>query len=113
MTLFVTLVIPVRFAAQVTGSGTTNFIPRWTGSTTLGNSKLFQTSGKVGIRTTNPAATLDVIGPTGSSGIGHDGFQGNRRQWRHQRRWRGDAAATRAEIRSLVEDFLRREDGHT
>ena len=29
--------------ATVTGAGTTNFIPLWTGSTTLGNSKLFQT----------------------------------------------------------------------
>jgi hypothetical protein len=35
----------------VTGSGTINFIPLWTGSTTLGNSKLFQTGGMVGVGT--------------------------------------------------------------
>jgi hypothetical protein len=59
ITLFAALAIPVQFAGQVTGSGTTNFIPRWTGSTTLGNSILFQSGGKVGIGTSSPAATLD------------------------------------------------------
>jgi hypothetical protein len=52
---------------SVTGSGTTNFLPIWTGtpglsSTTLGNSTLFQTGGNVGIGNTNPAAKLDVSG---------------------------------------------------
>jgi hypothetical protein len=47
---------------QVGGSGTTNFIPIWTNSTTLGNSTLFQTGGKVGVVTTTPGATLDVKG---------------------------------------------------
>jgi hypothetical protein len=49
-------------AASVGGGGTTNFIPIWTHSTTLGNSALFQTGGKVGIGNTTPAATLDVTG---------------------------------------------------
>jgi len=48
--------------ATVSGTGTTNFIPLWTNSTTLGNSALFQLSGKVGIGKTTPAATLDVNG---------------------------------------------------
>jgi len=48
--------------ATVSGTGTTNFIPLWTNSTTLGNSALFQLSGKVGIGRTTPAATLDVNG---------------------------------------------------
>jgi hypothetical protein len=34
----------VTAAAQVTGSGTTNFIPKWTGSMSIGNSVLFQSS---------------------------------------------------------------------
>jgi predicted membrane protein len=59
ITLIAALALPVRLGAQVTGSGTTNFIPRWTGSTTLGNSILFQSGGKVGIGTSSPAATLD------------------------------------------------------
>ncbi|HXM21768.1 MAG TPA: hypothetical protein VN948_10940 [Terriglobales bacterium] len=53
-------------AATITGSGTTNFIPIWTNSTTLGNSGLFQlgtgAKAKVGIGTTKPASTLDVKG---------------------------------------------------
>src|SRR5436190_10620776 len=36
-------------AAQVSGSGTANFVPRWTNSTALGNSLLFQANGMVGI----------------------------------------------------------------
>src|SRR5947207_13432487 len=65
---FAMLMFPVQLAAQVTGKGTTNFIPKWTGSTTLGNSALFQTGGKVGIGTTTPAAKLDVLGPAASTG---------------------------------------------
>jgi Chaperone of endosialidase len=45
-----------------TGTGTTDFIPLWTSSSTLGNSTLFETGGKVGIGTTKPASTLDVNG---------------------------------------------------
>jgi hypothetical protein len=48
----------------VTGAGTLNFLPIWTGASTLGNSALFQISGKVGIGTTTPGATLDVKGGT-------------------------------------------------
>ena len=35
--------------SSITGSGTKNFIPIWTGTTTLSNSTIFETSGKVGI----------------------------------------------------------------
>jgi hypothetical protein len=69
MTVLAALTTPIRLAALVSGSGTTNFIPKWTGSTTLGNSILFQTGGKVGIGTTTPAATLDVKGLNGSAAI--------------------------------------------
>lgn len=52
--------------AAVSGSGTTDFIPIWTNSTTLGSSVLFQSGNgakaKVGIGTTKPASTLDVKG---------------------------------------------------
>jgi hypothetical protein len=44
------------------GSGTANYIPIWTNSTTLGNSILFQMGGKVGVGTSTPAARLDVPG---------------------------------------------------
>jgi len=48
--------------SAVSGSGTTNFIPIFTNSTTLGNSALFQLAGKVGIGNKTPAAKLDVSG---------------------------------------------------
>ena len=47
----------------ITGSGTADFVPLFTGATTIGNSKIFQTvGGNVGIGTTTPAAKLDVAG---------------------------------------------------
>jgi hypothetical protein len=49
-------------SATITGSGKPNFIPIWTNSTTLSSSMLFEKSGKVGIGTQTPAATLEVNG---------------------------------------------------
>ena len=47
----------------ITGSGTADFIPVFTGPTTIGNSKLFQTiGGNFGFGTTTPAAKVDVKG---------------------------------------------------
>jgi hypothetical protein len=47
----------------ITGSGTADFIPRFTGPTTVANSNIFETvGGNVGIATTTPAAKLDVAG---------------------------------------------------
>ena len=51
--------------ASVGGRGTTNYIPIWTSSTTLGNSAFFQTGGKVGLGTTAPGAKLEAVGGTG------------------------------------------------
>ena len=42
------------------GSGTANYIPKFTGATTLGNSVIYQTASKVGIGTTTPEYELDV-----------------------------------------------------
>jgi len=46
----------------VGGTGTTNYIPIWTNSTTLGNSILYQTGNNVGIGNTSPASKLEVGG---------------------------------------------------
>ncbi len=47
----------------ITGSGTADFIPRFTGTTTIGNSNIFETiGGNVGVATTTPGAKLDVNG---------------------------------------------------
>ncbi len=42
-------------AGGIGGSGTTKYISKFTGSTTIGNSVIYETSGYVGIRTTDPA----------------------------------------------------------
>jgi hypothetical protein len=61
------LLLPI--AAQVGGTGTTNHVPLWTDSSTLGNSVLFQSGGNIGVGNTTPSAILDVQGKTGTSGI--------------------------------------------
>ena len=55
------------FSGTVTGGGTTNYVPKWTGSTGLGNSQIFDDGTNVGIGTTSPSAKLDVISPTSGS----------------------------------------------
>jgi hypothetical protein len=67
--LIVTLFILSAPAQVSTGTGTTNFIPRWTGAHSQGNSLLFQsTAGNIGIGTTGPSSKLDVRGSTSISG---------------------------------------------
>jgi hypothetical protein len=46
----------------ITGSGTVNRIPKFTGASTLGNSLIFDNGTNVGIGTTSPSARLHVAG---------------------------------------------------
>jgi len=56
---------PNSQATNITGSGTADYLPVFTGTTTIGNSKVYQnSSGDIGIGTTSPAATLDANGKT-------------------------------------------------
>ncbi len=48
--------------SNVTGKGTTDYVPLWLSATKLGNSIMFQSSSGIGIGTTSPAAKLDVNG---------------------------------------------------
>jgi len=58
----------------VTGSGTLNYIPKWTpNGTTLGNSLIFDDGTNVGIGTTTPSYILDVAGVSRiTDGVGTD-----------------------------------------
>jgi hypothetical protein len=60
------------------GSGTTNYLAKFTGSTTIGNSNIFDNGTNVGIGTTTPSYKLDIVGalrlqpssaPTGANGV--------------------------------------------
>lgn len=60
-------------AQTVTGSGTTNTIPQFTGSTTVGNSPIVQFNGNIGIGTQTPLYPLNVF-----AGFGPSPFRGPR-----------------------------------
>src|SRR4029077_8805125 len=47
-------------AQKITGSGTTNTIPQFTSSTSIGDSPLLQFNGNIGINSANPAAKFEV-----------------------------------------------------
>jgi len=49
-------------ASGIGGSGTTNYFPIFTGTSTIGNSVVYQTGSNVGVGTTSPSYKLDVTG---------------------------------------------------
>jgi hypothetical protein len=54
------------------GSGTANYISKFTGPASLGNSAIYETGGNIGIGTTNPQAKLDIhVTSGGAATIGH------------------------------------------
>ena len=54
----------------VSGSGSTNYVAKWTGPNTLGNSIIYDNGSAVGIGTTAPGAKLDVAGSIIADGFG-------------------------------------------
>jgi len=48
------------FNSRANASGTTNYVPKFTGASTLGNSLIFDNGTNVGIGTTNPSAKLHL-----------------------------------------------------
>jgi hypothetical protein len=50
----------------ITGTGTTNFLPKFTGASTLGNSLIFDNGTNVGIGTTSPTYKFDINNVGGS-----------------------------------------------
>jgi hypothetical protein len=60
-------VFSVAATGQVTGSGTTNKVPKFTSSTMVGDSAITESNGNVGIGTTTPGNPLSVVGYSGGS----------------------------------------------
>lgn len=50
----------------ISGSGTTNYLPKFTGSTSVGNSLVYDNGTNVGIGTTSPSSLLHVGGSSGA-----------------------------------------------
>src|SRR3989344_7474630 len=51
---------------NVSGGGTANYIPQWSGTSTLNNSPIYTTGGFVGIGTTNPVNPLHIVSSAGT-----------------------------------------------
>ena len=51
------------------GSGITGYIPKFTGPATVGNSVIYETGGYIGIGTTSPTYTLEVVGSLRTDGL--------------------------------------------
>ena len=67
-------------SGNLTGSGTAGQITKWTGGTSLGDSALTESGGKVGIGTTNPVSVFHIIGshPVTSTLAGTNATEGLR-----------------------------------
>ena len=53
--------------APATGTGTTNYVPKWTSSSTLGNSQFYDNGTNIGIGTTTPKGKFTIAGPGGDN----------------------------------------------
>jgi hypothetical protein len=49
-------------ASGIVGGGTSNYVPKFLSSNSIGNSVIYESAGNVGIGTTSPAAKLNVVG---------------------------------------------------
>ena len=65
-----------RLSVFAGGSGTANYIPKWTSTGALGNSLLFDDGSNVGIGTATPGAKLDVAGRIWQTNTGQSVFLG-------------------------------------
>ena len=54
--------VDITAIQTLSGSGTANYLTKWTNTTVLGNSILYETSSKIGIGTTSPTEKLHVNG---------------------------------------------------
>lgn len=55
-------------ASGVTGNGTANYLSKWTGTTSISNSVIYDNGTNVGFGTTGPAYKIDVVGDVNVTG---------------------------------------------
>jgi hypothetical protein len=71
--------------ATVGGGGTTNYLPRWTNASNLGDSQLYQAGNNIGLGTTTPGGRLQLVtAGSGSKGLivaGVASQTGNLQEW--------------------------------
>lgn len=60
-------IITTAIPSTISGTGTTNYVPKFTSSSAIGNSLIFDNGTNVGIGTASPATALDVSGSITSS----------------------------------------------
>lgn len=58
-----------RLSGNVGGSGIANYLPKFTGASTVGNSTIFENGGNVGVGTQTPGAKLEVNGALKLGGV--------------------------------------------
>jgi hypothetical protein len=63
--------VDITAIQTLSGSGTTNYLTKWTNTTVLGNSILYETSSKIGIGTITPTEKLHVNGNVAVDGELH------------------------------------------
>jgi hypothetical protein len=72
----------IALATGSSVSGTSNYIPIFTGANSLGNSTIYESSGFVGIGTTSPSAPLNIYTTNDPSlTLNHTGTSGNVGLW--------------------------------
>jgi hypothetical protein len=57
------------FTAGISGTGTTNFLTKWTGTSTVSNSLIYDNGTNVGIGTTSATRLLTIQGGTSNAGL--------------------------------------------
>jgi hypothetical protein len=63
--------VDITAIQTLSGSGTANYLTKWTNTTVLGNSILYETSSKIGIGTIQPYEKLHVVGNVAVDGELH------------------------------------------
>jgi hypothetical protein len=72
-TISATTYLNLPYSGTVNGGGTSNFVPKWTGSTGLGDSQIFDNGGFVGIGATAQTYN-EILNVTGDGGIVSNSF---------------------------------------